>query len=101
MPNADMMASLPYALLAVGGLIAAVLVALIESAGRRRSHVFLGIGIVVLLSLWFGMLTVSAGPTPIVRRGDLATVMRVLAALIAALLFGWLALYLKRRVHIG
>jgi hypothetical protein len=87
------MAMAPYALLSVASAATSVLFAVAVVLRLRRLHMLIGSAAMALLALWFAGLAVTAGPAPVLVRGQAADLLRWLAAIIAALWFIWLASY--------
>ena len=93
MVHASVLASAPYALLSVAALATAVLFAVAVLLRLRRVHMLIGVAAFALLAIWFGLLSISAGPSPMLVRGQVADMLRWLAVAVAVVWFGWLALY--------
>lgn len=87
------MAMAPYALLSVAAAATGVLFAVAVVLRLRRPHMLVGVVAFLLLSLWFGGLAITAGPAPVMLRGQAADLLRWLAATTAAIWFVWLASY--------
>lgn len=91
--SGDVMAIAPYALLSVAAAVTAVLFALAVGLRLRSRHMLVGTAAMAMLSLWFAGIAITAGPAPIVRRGDAADALRGLAMLAALAWLAWLAAY--------
>ena len=83
----------PYALLSVAAMATAVLFAVAVGIGVRGKHMLIGAAAMALLSLWFASLAVTAGPSPAIRRTDVADLLRWLALCASLLWLVWLAAY--------
>lgn len=95
------MAQLPYYICAVAALGSALRLSLgIVGGVRPKRHLF-GAGAFVLLGVGFTLLSITAGPAPLVRRGDVALLVRWLFLLGGLAWLGWLGSDLRRSVHVG
>ena len=83
----------PYALLSVAAATTAVLFAVAVGIGVRGKHMLIGAAAMGLLSLWFAGIAITAGPAPVVKRGDVADLLRWLALCASLLWLVWLAAY--------
>lgn len=88
-----LLAIAPYALLSVASVTTGVLFVAAVVARIRARLMLVGAAAFLLLGIWFACIAVTAGPAPVVRRGELAEFMRWLAVLVAAVWLLWLSLY--------
>ena len=90
----------PYALLSVAAMATAVLFAVAVGIGVRGRHTLVGAAAMGLLSLWFASLAVTAGPSPAIRRTDVADGLRWLAIITSVLWLLWIFGYTKTMVNL-
>ena len=90
----------PYALLSVAAMATAVLFAVAVGIGVRGRHMLVGAAAMGLLSLWFASLAVTAGPSPAIRRTDVADGLRWLAIITSVLWLLWIFGYTKTMVNL-
>jgi hypothetical protein len=90
----------PYALLSVAAMATAVLFAVAVGIGVRGRHMLIGAAAMGLLSLWFASLAVTAGPSPAIRRTDVADGLRWLAIITSVLWLLWIFGYTKTMVNL-
>lgn len=90
----------PYALLSVAAMATAVLFAVAVGIGVRGRHMLIGAAAMGLLSLWFASIAVTAGPSPAIRRTDVADAMRWLALITSVLWLLWIFGYTKTMVNL-
>ena len=90
----------PYALLSVAAMATAVLFAVAVGIGVRGRHTLVGAAAMGLLSLWFASLAVTAGPSPAIRRTDVADALRWLAIITSVLWLLWIVGYTKTMVNL-
>ena len=90
----------PYALLSVVAMATAVLFAVAVGIGVRGRHMLVGAAAMGLLSLWFASLAVTAGPSPAIRRTDVADGLRWLALITSVLWLLWIVGYTKTMVNL-
>ena len=90
----------PYALLSVAAATTAVLFAVAVGIGVRGKHMLIGAAAMGLLSLWFASLAVTAGPSPAIRRTDVAGALRWLALITSVLWLLWIFGYTKTMVNL-
>lgn len=83
----------PYALLSVAAMTTAILFGVAVGLRLRSWHMMLGSAAMALLSLWFAGIAITAGPAPVVKRGDVADLLRWLALCASLLWLVWLAAY--------
>lgn len=91
---------LPYIWLTVDGLLTAALFALSVAIRIRRPFMLVGAVAMALLALWFASLAVTAGPAPMIKRGEVADALRVLALLAGIAWTLWLLLYARSLIVI-
>ena len=90
----------PYALLSVAAMATAVLFAVAVGIGVRGKHMLIGAAAMGLLSLWFASIAVTAGPSPAIRRTDVADALRWLAIITSVLWLLWIVGYTKTMVNL-
>lgn len=90
----------PYALLSVAAMATAVLFAVAVGIGVRGKHMSIGAAAMGLLSLWFASIAVTAGPSPAIRRADVADALRWLALITSVLWLLWIVGYTKTMVNL-
>lgn len=90
----------PYALLSVAAATTAVLFAVAVGIGGRGKHMLVGSAAMALLSLWFAGIAITAGPSPAIRRTDVADGLRWLALITSALWLLWIFGYTKTMVNL-
>jgi len=90
----------PYALLSVAAMATAVLFAVAVGIGVRGRHMLIGAAAMGLLSLWFASIAVTAGPSPAIRRTDVADALRWLALITSVLWLLWIVGYTKTMVNL-
>jgi len=100
MMHDGLIAIAPYALLSVAAAVTAALFGVAVLLRIRQRFMLIGSAAMALLALWFAGIAVTAGPAPIVRRGDVAELLRWLAAVTAAVWLLWLAVYSWSLIHI-
>lgn len=92
--------TLPYAWLTINALFTAALFAIAVSKGLRRRFMLIGALTMAILAVWFALLAITAGPTPIIKRGDIADALRLLAAVAGLVWSTWLLLYARSLIVI-
>lgn len=90
----------PYALLSVAAMTTAIVFGFAVGLRLRSWHMLFGSVAMALLSLWFAGIAITAGPAPVVRRGDVADLLRWLALCASLLWVIWLTAYAFRLVKI-
>lgn len=90
----------PYALLSVAAATTAVLFAVAVGIGGRGKHMLVGSAAMALLSLWFAGIAITAGPSPAIRRTDVADGLRWLALITSVLWLLWIFGYTKTMVNL-
>ena len=90
----------PYALLSVAAATTAVLFAVAVGIGVRGKHTLIGSAAMALLSLWFAGIAITAGPSPAIRRTDVADGLRWLAIITSVLWLLWIFGYAKTMVNL-
>lgn len=90
----------PYALLSVAAMATAVLFAVAVGIGVRGRHMLIGAAAMGLLSLWFAGIAITAGPSPAIRRTDVADALRWLALITSVLWLLWIIGYTKTMVNL-
>lgn len=90
----------PYALLSVAAATTAVLFAVAVGIGGRGRHMLVGAAAMGLLSLWFAGIAITAGPSPAIRRTDVADGLRWLALITSVLWLLWIFGYTKTMVNL-
>lgn len=90
----------PYALLSVAAMATAVLFAVAVGIGVRGKHMLVGSAAMGLLSLWFASIAITAGPSPAIRRTDVADGLRWLALITSVLWLLWIFGYTKTMVNL-
>lgn len=90
----------PYALLSVAAMATAVLFAVAVGIGVRGRHMLIGAAAMGLLSLWFAGIAITAGPSPAIRRTDVADGLRWLALITSVLWLLWIVGYTKTMVNL-
>ena len=90
----------PYALLSVAAMATAVLFAVAVGIGVRGKHMLIGAAAMGLLSLWFAGIAITAGPSPAIRRTDVADGLRWLAIITSVLWLLWIFGYTKTMVNL-
>ncbi len=90
----------PYALLSVAAATTAVLFAVAVGIGGRGKHMLVGSTAMSLLSLWFAGIAITAGPSPAIRRTDVADGLRWLALITSVLWLLWIFGYTKTMVNL-
>lgn len=100
MLSGGMLSIAPYALLSVTAATTAVLFAVAVGIGVRGRHMLVGAAAMSLLSLWFAGIAITAGPSPIVRRTDVADGLRWLALIVSVLWLLWIFGYTKTMVNL-
>jgi hypothetical protein len=100
MPHEDLLAITPYALLSVLTMATAVIFGLSVALRLRRWVMLPGAVAMAMLSVWFGVLAMTSGPAPLLRRGDAADYLRWLALATAMVWLAWLVLYALSLVRV-
>ena len=90
----------PYALLSVAAATTAVLFAVAVGIGARGKHMLVGSAAMALLSLWCAGIAITAGPSPAIRRTDVADGLRWLAIITSVLWLLWIFGYTKTMVNL-
>ena len=90
----------PYALLSVAAMATAVLFAVAVGIGVRGKHMLIGAAAFTLLAVWFAMIGITAGPSPAIRRTDVADALRWLALITSVLWLLWIVGYTKTMVNL-
>lgn len=96
----DLLAIAPYALLSIAAMVTGVLFCFAVALHIRPMSMLIGAATFVMLGVWFGGIAVTAGPAPVVQRGQVADLLRWFAALIAAVWLLWLVSYTWSLIHI-
>ena len=91
---------LPYVWLTINGLLTAGMFALAVTKRIRRPFMLFGAATMATLAIWFALIAISAGPTPVVKRGDVADLLRVIAAVAGPTWSLWLLLYARSLIVI-
>ena len=94
------LAILPYVWLTLNSLFTAALFSVSVAKGLRRRFMLIGALAMALLAIWFALLAITAGPTPIIKRTDIADQLRALAALAGLIWSIWLLLYARSLIVI-
>jgi hypothetical protein len=99
-PHEDLLAMAPYALLSVASMSTAVLFGAAVALRLRRWVMLPGAAAMAMLAVWFGLLAMTSGPAPLLRRGEVADLLRWLALATASVWAGWLVLYARSLVRV-
>ena len=100
MLDGGVLAVAPYALLSSAAAATAVLFAIAVGLRVRQRHMLLGTAAMALLALWFAGIAITAGPAPVLKRGDVAEGLRWLALVASLLWLVWLTTYAAAMVKL-
>lgn len=90
----------PYVWLTINSLLTAAMFAFAVSKRIRRPFMLVGAATMATLAIWFALIAISAGPMPIVKRGEIADVLRLIAVIAGPTWSLWLLLYARSLIVI-